>query len=100
MSREADSALAMQNAITHRLMEHFRLSERHASEHAAVAMAALSEGWGGERVYIPKATVQAPSADELKGQHDGSAASRDALCKRYGWSVSTFYRKLREAKDG
>jgi len=101
VSREADNALAMQNAICRRLMQAFGLSEKHATDYAIQAMGALSGLCGGERVYIPK-----PGRDErvtgtqLKNAWDGTTACRDALCQEHSISISSFYRLLGEVKGG
>ena len=87
-----DRAVALHYELTAILWEEVGLHEPFASQIAEAVMRGLRRRRGGDSLYVPKSGSRAARDAAVLQAFDGR--NRDAVCRRFGISRSTFYEIL------
>ncbi len=91
-----DRAVALHYELTAILREEVGLHEPFASQIAEAVMRGLRRRRGGDSLYVPKSGSRAARDAAVLQAFDGR--NRDAVCRRFGISRSTFYEILQRRR--
>ena len=92
LSGSEDRAVALQYELTSILREEVGLHEPFASQIAEAVMRGLRRRRGGDSLYVPKYGSRVVRDAAVVQAFDGR--NRDAVCRRFEISRSTFYEIL------
>lgn len=93
MSADADKSRGLHTFLVRAIRTACGLSERYAVPIATDVLRELKREFGDEKIYIGAPPAAAKRA-KILADYDGTAASREAICKQHHISRATFYRLL------
>lgn len=92
-SRDIDAAEQLRRLVVRGIVEQTGLNEEHAMPYATAVLTVLQNEYGGERLHIPKAAAQEPSA-RVQVIRAELAEGQDwrMVCRRHAVSRAALYR--------